>query len=218
MTQFRRSSDRRRKFAKVAFSLACLFVAYSVSVPGEAATVGPYTRIEQDWEISINAPDAVNGLPQIDIELLPDPVNYPEYGGIVLINYQDTPNYIQGGIQAQAWNSDVNLGTVISTTTGTLSSTQKWTITCYIEITGGKFNYGIMKGATKQWGDLAKQNMNISVPTTLVDCNNYQTSNSMLNSGVITGTSYVTSIKLMQVRKFDAKGTKIAEAGQQLYP
>lgn len=96
---------------------------------------------------------------------------------------------------------------------------EKITWTQYMELSNGSLKFGISRGSLPTWGPVPTAGWVVSTPyTTLTTFTNYyQTSGTMAKSGILAGASSVQSLKLIAVRKYDAKGWYDSEAGQTLY-
>lgn len=207
----------------------CLFAAFVIAMglttlcaPTSAyAATGPYIRVEQDWELVIATPDPTTTSPQIYIQM--DPYPNSAKGGLFLLNYQDSPSFVAGGLQLQLWNLDQNValqsfrdGVQLNTVGETVTWTQ------FMALSNGTLSFGVSRLRSKTWGNNgASDNWSVSSPYTEISTftGNYQTTDTLSESGILFGASAVTSIKLLQVRKYDSAGKHDDETTtKQLYP
>ena len=203
-----------------AFVIAMGLIALGTPTGVDAAT-GSYVRIEQDWELVMATPDPTTTSPQIYIQM--DPYPNSAKGGLFLLNYQDSPSFVAGGLQLQLWNLEQNLA-LQSFRTGAQLNTAGETITWtqFMTLSNGNLSFGVSRLRSKTFGNNgAADNWSVSTPYSEIKTftGNYQTSDTLSESGILFGASAVTSIKLLQVRKYDSAGQHDAETTtKQLYP
>jgi hypothetical protein len=209
---------RRSLPAVIAIAVAFM----TICAPSDSyAQTGPYVRIEQDWEMMVKKPEPSLLSPQVYIQMSPFPSS--SVGGIFLLNYRDTPSFEAGGLQLQLWDSDRNIGLRSFGNGGQLNlNAEQITWTQYMELKAGNLNFGIMKIRSKTWGNSgASDNWSVTTPYSAIKTftDSYQTTDSLEQSGILFGASNVTSLKLQQVRKYDAGGKYDTETNsQQVYP
>lgn len=191
--------------------LAIAAVIWGLGVNPSQAT-GPYVRIEQDWDFVVDTPDATQGAPQISIQLEPYP-NSP-VGGVLLLNYQDTPDVQAGGYQLQLWNGTTNVA-LLTRDAGVKLATrnEKISFTLFMELKEGNLNFGISSASFRTWSNLPSGGVKISTPYTALTSftNYYQTNDTLSESGIMLGPTNVKSLKLSTVRKIDATGAADVE-------
>jgi hypothetical protein len=182
---------------------------------------GPAIRVEEDWEIQIGRPDAAIAVPSIDLLMLPDPVSMPDFGGMVLLNYHMTPEYSGGGAEVQLWTGDKTLVHAKSDPGKKLElSNERVKLTTYLEVaSNGDLTFGVMKGATRQFGDtLFRTGLSVTTPTKLKHLDNYSPQQSVDVSGIVHGHNRVTSMQIIEVRRIDSKGGVLVETGHNVFP
>jgi hypothetical protein len=183
---------------------------------GPSPAVGPIVKIEQDWELVVSTPDPDRCSPQVFAQV------YPESGGSfccqLLINYNDQPTFSAGGVQIQIWQNQVVLDGRDNAPNQAVLQVPDETVkfTLVMEISDGKLNFSAKNVSSTSWGDV--NNLNTSVDYEPTAFANYQTSDTLANSGILLGSNRVTSLTLKQVRRIDASGAQITEDAQQIYP
>lgn len=206
----------RYAFLKGLFWCVALLPTLAVS---SAYAVGPYDRIEEDWELIVGTPDKVTGSPQIALEMKPEAGS--AFTGIFLINYRDTPDFLIGGVQVQLWENDVCRHEMDYRSNALGNVGEKIPFTLYLDRqNGSQLKFGVSKGKCQTWGDLGGgaplDVMCIDPSTTFTT---YDSNNSKLAAQIVAGETRVTSLKLLQVRKYYAnkKGFD-TETGSTVYP
>src|SRR6266540_2511077 len=109
MNASRLRTGRRRALALVAF--LALTPLLALAVGGTAADPLPdgseVVRVEEDWSLTVNEPNAVVASPQISTQMARAPyvVRFANFH----LNSVDLPSFAIGGMQTQAWRGDTNL-------------------------------------------------------------------------------------------------------------
>jgi hypothetical protein len=209
----RLSSPRRALFTALA-AAALLFVPPQ----GQARIggLGSIVRIEQDWVLVVSTPDANRCSPQLFFQM------YPESGGDYscqfLVNYNDQPRFAAGGVQIQVWqNSTVLDGKDNNPNQSVLTADNETvTFTLVMEIKGGQLNFSAINVSSTSWGDVTK--LAVNVPYDPDSFQNYKTSDTVKNSGILLGSNRVTSLTLNQVRLIDRSGFSMIELPQVIFP
>jgi hypothetical protein len=193
--------------------LLAALAALAVAVPtqGLAPNTILVSRIEQDWEIVVNNPDALRGAPQVVLHVRPWPGS--SYLCLFLLNYQDHPSFASGGTQLQIWRNDT-LRAAAAYGTGILESPPDETIkfTLYLEQTNGLLKFGFKALTSKTWGD--KDTLGVSTARSMNDLSSYATSDTVANSVILLAPERVLSAKVLEVRQYDGAGTVVATESQ----
>ncbi len=199
--------------------LIALAAAAVLTTPptGQAQSGGaPVVRIEQDWELVVGTPDPNLCSPQLFIML------YPESGGSYscqfLINYNDQPTFSAGGVQIQVWQDGTVLDGADNSPNQAILQNEGETVTftLVMEIKGNKLIFSAKNVSSPSFGDI--NHLTTSVPYDPIQFSNYQTSDSVANSGILFGSNRVTSLTIKQVRKIDQAGNTTTELPQVVYP
>jgi len=177
--------------------------AFVVAADPELATV---VRIEEDWNLVLTEPDNVADSPQFHTVMAPSAhLNY-----ICLQstwNYHESPDYIPGGLQLQAWQGDECVfaeGYLASQLLSTHGETITWTQALSIDVNFLRFE--ILNGNSTTWGSFGGSTMrlvgNIQVP----NLNGYTPELSVENSGVTYGANRVVVLAITGVRYYGTEG------------
>jgi hypothetical protein len=176
----------------------------------------PVVCIEQDWEVVVGTPDPSLCSPQIFALL------YPASGGDFscqfLINYNDQPDFSAGGVQIQIWQDTTVLdGEDNSPHQAVLQNENETvTFTLRMQLVNGNLQFSAVSVSSPSFGDVT--NLFTSVPYAQKSLSNYQTSDTIANSGILYGSNRVTSLRITAVRKIDSSGNVTTEGAQQIYP
>ena len=154
-------------------------------VSADSFAIDKITRIEEDWQLRIQTPNANEGLPAITHVISPTSSLESEHT-IVLFNYVDFPKFHKGGMQIQSWNGDDLIGARDHPKTGVLSVVNenlKYTIA--MEIVSGNLVVEILNGRSTTWGNFGGEGyLKITRPTTLTSLNGYSPLWSVANADV----------------------------------
>jgi hypothetical protein len=208
-----RYAVRLRLTASAALALAALLAG-----PATWTTVGQTTsptaptliRVEEDWSLTVNRPNADVASPQVSTQMARAP--WASRFCNLHLNSVDVPSFAVGGLQLQAWNGTSDIAVYTSPNSAIMSTdieTATWTQ--YLRLSNGQLYFGIgtvqpnTPGASSQtWGDFS--GMEITVTGATPDLSNYDPTYSVQNSGVTFGANRVNSLTLVQVRYYDNEG------------
>lgn len=210
------SRPPRRNWYRV---LLCCALTGACLPAATASAIGPYVRIEQDWALEMATVDPNFPSPQISIMMEPFP-NCSQ-GGVLLLNYSDTPSFAAGGYQLQLWDGTTCTATLAKDTGMLLKTNEKITFTTFMELSNGNLNFGISKANFPTWNTLPGKGYSISMPYTGVSTftGNYDTADTVDGSGVLVGsTADVKVLKINSVRKYDTAGKSDNEPSTQVFP
>lgn len=184
-------------------ALTCLAgPAFNTSWAGAADVA----RVEEDWQLIVNQPDAELNGPQVTCVISPLTAN--EAYCAFDVNYHTQPDYVAGGVQMHAWNPSTPIITCDLPVSGVMqqaNETVTWTQT--MALAGGVLTFGVVNGQSVTWGTFGGES--IAVNTTVANLNSYDPNTSLTNSGVSFASNLVTSLTLMAVRYYAADGTLI---------
>jgi hypothetical protein len=177
----------------------------------QADQPGSVAKIEEDWELVLNQPEADNAAPQVTI--VNSPVDHVDgvYATLEL-NHGSLPEFSPGGLQLQVWSGEDWL-TVRDHADSTLHETDEvvaWTQKMWLQ--SGKVNFKVDNGTSSSWGSFGgNDNIKLSLSTSLSDLNGYSPDVSKSNSGIGYGAQRVQSLVLKRVRYYDASGQLLLE-------
>lgn len=206
MKTYQNRNYRRYWLAALA-GLAC--VAGAIGAP-DRAWGADIARVEEDWQLIVNQPDADLNGPQVTCVISPLTLNdaYCAFD----INYHTQPDYQAGGLQMHVWNPASPIVTCDFLASGvmqTANETVTWTQT--MSLADGVLTFQVLNGQSETWGAFGGSDETASVNTTVANLNGYDPNASLENSGVSFASNLVTSLTLMAVRTYAADGTLINE-------
>ena len=177
---------------------------------GWAQTTVTIVRVEEDWELIVGEPDAVNDAPQITTAFSPQG-SIEGLHAVFDVNAQGMPVYQPGGLQLQLWDGEVPLSDRRFPNGNVLSQTGEavyWTHA--MEINDGLLQFEIVNGSSSTWGSFGGQGyLKASVATKLTDLNSYCPEISVAHSGVGFSGHRVTSLILKRIRGYTDDGTEV---------
>jgi hypothetical protein len=212
MTKVFRNSVRAGLAVVAAAALFCTPPTGRAQLP----TFGDVVKVEQDWELVVGEPDTTLFSPQLFILMYPQ--SGGDYWSEFLINYNDQPQFSAGGVQIQVWEGNNVLdGADNSPHQAVLQNAgESVTFTLSMRVRDGNLRLHAKNVSSPSFGYIP--NLSVSVPYDPTNLNNYSTTDTMSNSGILFGSNRVTSLTLKAVRKYDAAGNVQTEPGQQLFP
>lgn len=200
--------------------MGALFFVYTCFVSGGLAAqdgATGYARIEEDWELVLVTPDGASGSPQISLDLAPEPDS--PLAGILLLNYQDAPDFTSGGVQVQLWDGEQRLTTAGMPMPPLDVDNETISFTVFIERSGGTLRYGVKNGKCGDRINFGGGRLVVSCADRITTINRYDSNHSLENATIVLGANRVESLRLRQVRKYRADGAGIdTEPGKVVYP
>jgi hypothetical protein len=195
----------------ILLALGGLTVMAAVNGTGSALHAADVARVEEDWQLVVNQPDAGLNGPQVTCVISP---STSDQGYCAFdINYRTQPNYSAGGLQMHVWNPYAPIvvsNFPASAVMQTADETVTWTQT--MSLSEGVLTFLVVDGQSTTWGTFGGTNdESVSVNTTANNLNNYDPNVSLDNSGVSFASNLVTSLTLTAVRWYAADGTLIQE-------
>lgn len=188
---------------------AALWACLAAAVPS-IATAADVMRVEEDWQLVVNQPDANLNGPQVTCIISPATadVAYCAFD----VNYNTQPSYSAGGLQMHLWNPDQPI--VVSTfpATGTMqqaNETVTWTQS--MSISQGVLSFAVKNGQSATWGTFDNSSQPLLASTTAANLDSYDPNVSLSNSGVCFASNLVTSLTLNAVRWYAVDGTLISQ-------
>lgn len=175
-----------------------------VGWPFAALADDPIIRVEEDWELVVNEPDDNVACPQFHTVM--SPVDHmDDFFAQVVWNYRETPEFVAGGVQLQAWNGESVLRrrSVGYSELSNVAETITWT--SMLELDGATLSFEIKNGNSSTWGSFDKD-MRLSSDSPVDDLASYSTAVSIENSCITFGSNRVDSMKIREVRRYRASG------------
>jgi len=172
------------------------------------ANTTPIVRVEEDWELVIGEPSPTTASPQVTCLISPfGTVDY-HYATFV-VNHCENPDFLEGGLQLQAWNGDTLLAGKRAPTQALLATPGeiiRWTQAMEKKPEG--LLYEVLNGSSTTWGSFGGNGtLKIIVAADLAeDLSGYRPEVSAAHSGVSFGGNRVQSLVLKCVRYYTAEG------------
>jgi len=166
-------------------------------------------RVEEDWEIILNEPDANVNAPQFHTAMSPFS-NADSLFIQITWNYQEVPDASAGGLQIQAWHYDNLLAkkNVDSDKMSTSAETVTWTQV--LRPTGSYDHNSIENGQSTTWGTFGGPTMSLAGGFPLANLNDYTPEFSVANSWITYGDNRVELLRIKEVRYYDGSGNLIS--------
>ena len=203
-----RPSNKVRAAGGAAAGLATLLIlaAWASPVAGTISSAPIYTvRIEEDWSLTVTTPNASLSCPQVSTQMSPggNATQFYQFH----INFQDIPSFKQGGLQLEAWDGNKNLAVNTSPNTATMNTPNElvtWTQYLARDENNG-LTFGVNNAASQTWGNFSGAQFYVSGANSVLD--DYAADYSVQNSGITYGNNLVSSLVLVQTRKYYSDGS-----------
>jgi hypothetical protein len=167
-------------------------------------------QVEEDWELVVGTPDIIGVGPQITTSMSPVSDNSTPFFAFDL-NYREYPSFQAGGMQIQVWDGDNVLSTSSKGSAQFATPGETVTWTQRMSIDEGTVSYQVRNGQSTTWGSFGGSGqLKVSFSTSYDSLSGYSPDTSVSNSGVSWESNYVTSMRLVQVRYYDASGRLIS--------
>ena len=199
----------RLKNYRRTLALALLCTAFAWSTPGWSQTV---VRVEEDWELVVNDPDADSVSPQVTCTMSPlSHINAVH--ATFELNHQSQPYFAPGGVQLQVWDGVVPVAArenPSDAVMGTNAETVSWTQV--MEVKDGMLSFDVVKGSSTTWGSFGGQGyLKHSMATHLMDLSGYSPLVSVEHSGAGYAQNRVDLLVLKQVRFILSTGQVVVD-------
>jgi hypothetical protein len=169
-------------------------------------------KVEEDWELVVNEPNSVTVGPQVSCVISPVSHLDGTYGNLE-VNYGSLPDFMEGGLQLQAWSGEewLSVRDMAGTTLQNDAETITWTTRMWLQ--GGKLNFKIANGNGTSWGNFGDtiDNIKLSLSSSLLTLDAYDPAVSVANSGVGFGGQRVASLKIKRIRYYGILGNLLSE-------
>jgi len=175
-----------------------------VFADGPDVTSAYVARVEEDWILLVNQPDAERSSPQVSTQMAgsPDAARFCNFH----LNSCDIPTFSQGGLQLQVWHGDDNLAVFTSASRAAMNTADELvTWTQYLSRESGELKFGISAASSQTWGDFS--GMEVAVPGGSPVLDYYSAEYSLQNSGVTFGANRVSSMVLVATRVYYSDGS-----------
>ncbi|HUY91282.1 MAG TPA: hypothetical protein VMV10_21265 [Pirellulales bacterium] len=212
--------SQRARFWRLAFGLGAMvwFAGFNVS-DAQTTPVGT-TRVEEDWELVVGAPDDNDNSPQVTCVIAPSDLG-SGYAALD-VNFHSQPDYAAGGVQIHVWSPDTPMLVANSDATATLqTSSETITWTTRMSVASNALTFQIVNGSSSTWGDFTDNgSLQLTVGALLANLDGYSPSVSIANSGIPYASNRVTSLTLKAIRYYSSSGQLLGQTTtpQVVYP
>jgi len=185
-----------------ATTLAVFALVCSISLAQSSS--GPPDQVEEDWQVVIASPSAVEVGPQLTTCMSPATDNSTPFFAFNL-NYRDAQAFKPGGLQATVYSSGSVLDSssqgdaLCQTSNETIAWTQRMSIS-----SSGRVTCTVVNGQSTTWGQFGDaQGLNpVGFDTALTSLGSYSPTTSVAKSGAGWQSDRVTSMTLLRVRYY----------------
>ena len=197
------SSPRTALAVGVSLSLLAICPLLFASEPDDVM------RVEEDWEVVLNEPEAALNAPQFHTVCAPFSSLRCFYMQVCW-NYRDQTEFAPGGMQLIAWLGDWCVGRrnyredALSTAAETVTWTQA------IDTDGSVLTFEIVNGSSQTWGDFGGAETRIAGQVDIANLNGYSTDFSVSNSWISYGANRVNLLWIKEDRRYDAAGNLLS--------
>lgn len=167
------------------------------------------TRVEEDWEVVLDEPSGLKSCPEFHTTMSPDSNKNGHYVRTTW-NYRELPDPQPGGIQIQIWNGDQSRDHHNVSEISLSNSVGSATWTQIMMTDGSRLIYGFSTGYSEAWGDFGSSGAKVQASLTIPHFNSYSPQFSIDNSWVTYGGNRVKTLRLKQVRCYNARGTLVS--------
>jgi hypothetical protein len=192
----------KRTAIRSAAFLAAVMLMCSIGL-GQASS-GPPDQVEEDWQVVISSPSAVEVGPQITTCMSPVSDSSTPFFAFNL-NYRDARSFQPGGLQATIYSNGAVLdsssqGTALCQTANeTITWTQRMSVS-----DDGRVTCKIVNGQSTTWGQFgdAQGLDSVGFGTSATSMASYNPATSVAKSGAGWQSDRVTSMTLLRVRYY----------------
>lgn len=168
-------------------------------------------RVEEDWQVVLNEPEADLQAPQFHSIMSPVG-NSDELHFQVSWNYREELDFAPGGLQLVAWNGE-HLLTARDVRSDALShsaETIRWTQG--LRVAEGRLLFEVKNGSSATWGSFGGAEAQLVSPVALANLNGYRPQVSATSSWISYGANRVDELRINEVRWYDGEGRLVARS------
>jgi hypothetical protein len=200
---------------KPAVALTATLAASAILATATSAAIDStpvVVRVEEDWELTLNEPDPLTSSPQIGTQMNPSQSVSTNYA-IFCLNYQEIPDFHEGGIEIQLWEGNWNTDVNASENVKFSNSGEAASWTQELSVDRNTLRYRIKDGRSQSFGNFGGDGFSVaSSYGAFSNLNNYSVDSSVRNSGVMLGSNRVKSLRITQVRKYFSDETMTTDS------
>lgn len=192
-------------------ALSTIAALITLAPTSDVAANDPVTmRVEEDWQAVLTEPDDSIDSPQFHTMISPTAATNSFYFQ-TLWNYQERPEFNNGGLQLLAWNGELSAGSKIyrEDPLSAAAETVYWTQS--LDARNNSLTYSIENGSSQTWGAFGGSGSTaLSGRVSISNLNGYSTDVSASQSWVSYGGNRVESLRIVEVRRYDGDGHLIS--------
>ncbi len=177
---------------------------------GPAEGAEPWVRIEEDWTLALNEPDARTYSPQITFYLTPHAKQDQTYFQFQL-NHAADAEFSGGGFRLDAFREDESIDRATSPTRAALSVTDDvltWTFVTAVQ--DHELMFAVKNGQSQAWGEFGGPDDLVRMPANGIEnFSRYTPRRSIADVDVGFGRNRVKYLRLERVRAYRKDGTMV---------
>jgi hypothetical protein len=179
------------------------------NLPGQKSLAAEPTvyKVEEDWELVVNQPDASSNSPQITFFTSPSHLLEDSYFQLQM-NYHAADDYSSGGFHVASVSDDQTVDDARSMTRKNLATNDdliRWT--SVMAVIDNRALFAVRDGHGREWGSFGGPDYLVRmVPSPVPDLSNYRYQESMKSVDIGFGRNRVSRITLKAVRLFYTNG------------
>ncbi|MDA7865043.1 hypothetical protein N9B39_01255 [bacterium] len=179
------------------------------NLPGQKSLAAEPTvyKVEEDWELVVNQPDASSNSPQITFFTSPSHLLEDSYFQLQM-NYHAADDYSSGGFHVASVSDDQTVDDARSMTRKNLATNDdliRWT--SVMAVIDNRALFAVRDGYGREWGSFGGPDYLVRmVPSPVPDLSNYRYQESMKSVDIGFGRNRVSRITLKAVRLFYTNG------------
>lgn len=186
--------------------LATFMVIFGIS--SLAAAGEPWARIEEDWELKLQQPDALSNSPQLTIYLTPD-ASQPSVYFQLQLNHAADADFSGGGFRVSAITNDSAVEEARSGTRALLTHDGdliSWT--SVMTTRNDQIFFAIKDGMSESWGDFGGPEYLLQIPAgEISDLSGYTPRQSIDDVDIGFGKNRIKSLTLQRIRAYREDGS-----------
>jgi hypothetical protein len=181
--------------------------ALGILAVGATAQEKKVIRVEENWTLQMGEPDIRTSSPQIGTQMVPNAAD-PETYAIFCINYQEIPDYSEGGLEIQLWEGDWNTDVTASENVKLSCPGETISWTQVMRVYDGTLIFSVRNGVSSTFGTFGGYGFRVISQSSFTDLNGYSVDSSVDNSGITLGSNRVESMTITSVRKVYSDGSE----------
>ncbi len=195
--------------------VALAWLVTAVPALAQVPLAVPVVAVEEDWELHVSVPDPEMCAPQVMTQMNPNSADDHNYG-LFCINYQEVPNYDEGGIELQLWEGEQNTTAKASEQMKLKFADETLTWTQQMVLAGGFLQLSVVNGQSATFSNFGGPSFRVTSLGAFDSLDSYDVNQSVENSGVSLAGNRVVTLKLVAVRYHLADGTVLSDTTERV--